>query len=322
MRWCLGMDGGGSRTRACLADESGRIRARAETGPTNLHHAPPEEVRRRLDEIIGSVCAQAQVDRTQCVSAFLGMAGVTSEETRARFHQWAETCGLDGAAIQVDHDIRIALAGGLEGRPGIALIVGTGSSCYGRTEDGRHWQTGGWGALAADEGSGYYLGWKAIVTAVRMADGRLGETPLKARVFQWLGIESATELMRRIHEKEMTRTEIAAFAPQLLELAAGGDPPARQILQRGARHLADMVAANHARLPTGPHPDVVITGGLGNAETLYRNQILEAIQERLPSACIHRPLLAPVVGAVMLALEAAGCALNRERLENLEKTSS
>lgn len=313
----MGIDGGGTRTRACLADACGRVVGRGAAGLANVHHAGAGVALGNLRSAIGAALAEGGALARDVGAVFAGMAGVTHEASREAFRGMLHECGLGKAAIDIDHDIRIALAGGLAGRPGIALIVGTGSSCYGRTADGRSWQTGGWGAVLADEGSGYFLGREAMVAAVRMADGREGETPLRAAVFEWLGIGSVPEILRRIHEEGLSRTEIAAFAPGVSGLAAAGDPVARSILQRGASFLAEMVAANHANLTTGDGPDVVITGGLGTNDAGYRAMIEAEIGGRLPGARVRRPILSPVAGAVLLALGMMGLRGEDEVLENL-----
>lgn len=302
----LGVDGGGSHTRVAVTDGAGRVLGRAEAGTGNLHHASESEVEANLGAAIAAGLAPTGEPVSSVVSAFFGMAGVTSEITQARFRRLARRLGLEAARVGVDHDIRIALAGGLAGRPGIALIVGTGSSCYGRTADGRTWQTGGWGMLVADEGSGYDLGRQAVVAAVRMADGRLPATMLRERVFEWLGVGSVSEVLVRLYEQGMERSEMATFAPKLIGLAEGGDGAARAILESGAAQLAALVEANHRCLATAARPEVVTTGGLGTAPTLYRDLIRAAIGERLPVATVREPELDPVLGAALLALEQAG----------------
>jgi glucosamine kinase len=318
MKLFLGIDGGGTRTRAFLTDAGGRRSAWGESGPSNPNHASAEEVRTNLERAILGAFHQLEVGLSDCVSVFLGMAGVTTEPGREEMRRLLQGCGLGHTTIGVDHDIRIALAGGLAGQPGIALIVGTGSSCYGRTADGRSWQTGGWEALISDEGSGYYLGREAISAAARMADGRQPESPLQARVFGWLGITRIADVLPRIHDQALSRSEIAAFAPQVIALAESGDAAAQDILDRGAQLLAEMVIANHRRLPTGPHPDVVITGGLGTARTRYRLKIEEAIRHDQPCARIWSPQLAPAVGGALLAMEQAGLPVAGEALESLK----
>lgn len=306
MKLALGIDGGGTSTRVCLVGSRGRVAGRGEAGIGNVHHAGPELVLENLRSAIGSALEAAGAEPTSVGAVFAGMAGVTHERSRAGFQHLLGECGLGGAAIEVDHDIRIALAGGLSGRPGVALIVGTGSSCYGRTADGRAWQTGGWGSLLADEGSGYDLGRAAMVAAVRMADGREPETALRAAVFGWLGIASVDEVLRRVHEQDLSRTEIASLAPRVSKLAATGDPAAQSILQHGAGQLAKLVESNHRRLPTGDHPEVVITGGLGTKDARYQLLIESAIRERVPQAVVRKPELSPAAGAALLALGLLG----------------
>ncbi len=316
-----GIDGGGTRTRAFLCDTSGAQAAWGESGVTNPNHARPEEIRRHLASALQEACARHGVAPSDVVSAFLGVAGITDEVGRNQMRHLATESGLSHARLAVDHDIRIALAGGLEGRPGIALIVGTGSSCYGRTADGQTWQTGGWESLLGDEGSGYFLGREAMIAAVRMADGRTEATPLEARVFAWLGVSEVSQILTRLRPPGLSKREIAELAPRVVQWAEAGDLAARRILERGAGLLAEMVAANHHRLPTGPDPEVVVTGGLGTADELYRRLIYTAIKRELPTACVTPPSLAPAVGAALLALEQAGIAVSPSLLTNLRQHS-
>jgi N-acetylglucosamine kinase-like BadF-type ATPase len=318
MTFHLGLDCGGTGTRAFLVDGAGRCGGWGESGQSNPHHANASEVKAHLAEAIGGACAKAGGKLRDCGSVFVGMAGVTNEAARSDVRSLVAACGLEHARIGVDHDIRIALAGGLGGRPGMALIVGTGSSCYGRAADGRTWQSGGWGSLIADEGSGFYLGREAISAAARMADGREAETKLRAEVFTWLGIADVSELLNRIHAPGFGRAEIAAFAPGVVELAGGGDKAALAILDRGAFLLAEMVAANHRMLPTGTKPELVITGGLGTAVTIYRDKIERAVRAQLPEVQIRQPLLPPVIGAALLAMEQAGQPVTEELVLKLK----
>jgi glucosamine kinase len=314
----LGIDGGGSRTRAFVTDAVGEVAAWGEAGLSNPNHASAEEFQAHLRQAIGAALAQLGLESAACVSAFVGMAGVTTTAGRTRVQRAVAQCGLAQARLGVDHDIRIALAGGLALRPGIALIVGTGSSCYGRTADGRTWQTGGWEALISDEGSAFFVVREALAAAARMADGRCVETALREAVFRWLGIRHIADILPRIHDQSLSRSEIAAFAPQVVKLAEQGDTAALEILDRGAFLLAEMVSGNHRRLPTGPGPDVVITGGLGTAQTIYRDRIVAVIHDQLPSATVHQPILAPAIGAALLAMEQAGETVTPELLDRMK----
>ncbi|MBU6398947.1 MAG: hypothetical protein KGS61_01385, partial [Verrucomicrobia bacterium] len=314
--------GGGTRTRAFVCDESGLRAGSGSAGGSNLNHASADEVCRHLREALNQACAVSGIRPSEVASAFLGMAGITDEPGRTEVRWLAKRSGLKAARLGVDHDIRIGLAGGLEGRPGIALVVGTGSSCYGRTAEGQVWQTGGWESLIADEGSGYFLGREALIAAVRMADGRAAETDLRGRVFTWLGIRGVEEILRRLYQPPMRKAVVARLAPLVVELADAGDDVARGVLERGAELLAELVAANHRRLPTGPGPEVVVIGGLGTAEGLYRRLIYAALRRRLPSARVGPPALAPVVGATLLAMEQVGIKRTPRLLANLRRLAN
>lgn len=318
MKLFVGIDGGGSKTTALLADKMGRLLAKAAAGIGNPNHASEAELQTRFSDLMQKLFENGNAHRAQCVSVFAGLAGVTSEKTALLVKTILANCGLNSASITVDHDIRIALAGGLAGSPGMALIVGTGSSCYGRNNEGRTWQSGGWGALLADEGSGYFLGREAIIAAVRMADGRQTRSPLGQAVFSWFNITDVSQVLDRVHDDNLSRTEIAAFAQTLLPFAADGDPAAVNILQRGAEQLALMVAANHAQLPTAPTPRLVITGGLGTAQSCYRPLLVDAIQSALPEIKIIEPVLTPVAGAVLLAIQEYSGSITETIVENLK----
>jgi N-acetylglucosamine kinase-like BadF-type ATPase len=315
----LGIDGGGTRTRAFLVNDSGSEMAWAESGATNPNHVTPEELEKNLRQCISSVFEKLGKRVDECSSCFYGIAGVTTEAGRRQLEPVLRRCGLGHAVLGIDHDIRIALAGGLAGKPGIALIVGTGSSCYGRAADGRTWQTGGWEALISDEGSGYFLGLEAMAMAARMADGRTADSPLRSRVFDWLGITHIVDILPRIHDRGVSRSEIAAFAPEVISMAMAQDAVALGILDRGARLLAEMVEANYRMLSTAAVPQVVITGGLGTADTIYRQKIIAEILRLLPGAQIHSMRLPPVMGAALLAMEQAGHPVEDKLLQELEK---
>lgn len=301
MRHFLGVDGGGTRVRMVVVNAAGAVVGRGESATGNLHHCEETGVQSHLAEALAQALAPAQLRPADLAAAFFGMAGVTCASTAERYVQLGRRLGLAAARIEVDHDIRIALAGGLSGRPGIALIVGTGSSCYGRCADGRHQQTGGWGPLVADEGSGYDLGRRAIVAAVRMADGREPETALRGQVYRWLGLAQVNGILKRLYEDGIERHEIASFAPEVVALAEQGDPAAGRILDTGARALAELVAANHAQLPTSPAPEVIIAGGLGSAAGGYHDRIVNAIRAAVPSARVQDAERTPVEGAALLA---------------------
>ena len=92
----LGIDGGGTGTRAFVMDSSGRS-AWGEAGPTNPNHVPVERVQANLESAISSACAGIGAVVKDCVSAFLGLAGVTTETGRNQMRELLKRCGLEHA---------------------------------------------------------------------------------------------------------------------------------------------------------------------------------------------------------------------------------
>lgn len=322
----LGIDGGGTRTRAALVNRQGQVLGLGEAGPSNIDDLGRQEAQRNIGRAVSACWQQAGLAPQPVRFAFFGMAGVVSEADRDVIRQVADELQVAvPGGVAVDHDIRIALAGGLAGEPGIVVIVGTGSSCYGRNPQGQDCRVGGWGHWLDDGGSGYFLGLQAMIAAVRSADGRLevaGGQPssLLPAVVQALQIESIDLIMHRLYYQNMSRSEIAALAPLVLQAAQQGDQAARDILQRGAEEVALMVQTASRRLNFPPAQlQVTLVGGLVESSAFYRAQLAAALQERLPGVQVVPPRLPPVLGAALLALQYAGEALDPQVLSNLSR---
>lgn len=302
-RYVLGIDGGGTKTQVAIADEHGRICGTGIGGPSNYDDIGAERTGAHIAEAVARARDDAGITAYSFDAAFLGLAGVVSERDRAAIRGIAHNLGLaPPTRIGVDHDCRIALAGGLSGRPGIVLIAGTGSSCYGMNAAGEDWRAGGWGHLIGDEGSGYWLGIGALTAAVRAFDGRGPATVLRERVMNVFGLADANEVMHRLYVEGLSRAAIASLAPLVLHAAADGDAVASELLQRSADDLAACVVAvaQHLGVAAGPC-EVALVGGLFEAGDALAAPLHDALQIQLPACHVVRAEQPPIVGACLLA---------------------
>ncbi len=227
---------------------------------------------------------------------------------------------MDIDHIEIDHDCRIALAGGLSGRPGIVLITGTGSSCFGQNAAGEKWLSGGWGHLISDEGSGYWLGLQALRITAGVDDGRIPYSPLFEQVRSHLNLEDTRELMFRLYVQGLSRAEIAAMAPLVTASARAGDPAALRSLQQAANDLSECVSAAARQLKLSPGTcEIVQTGGLLKAGDIYLQPLRSAILQKVPGASFRFPELIPVVGACLLAMEGLGIYIDEKVTQSLQK---
>lgn len=320
MELALGVDGGGTRTRCIVVDERARVVGVGVSGPSKFDDVGMDTARANLHQAILQAC-QAAGGTAGMGAAFLGIGGVVSDRDRRTVRNLLAGVGLPaGVPVGIDHDIRIALAGATAGEPGIVLIVGTGSSCYGRNAAGEEWRSGGWGYLLDDLGSAFYLGRRALVAVVRAHDGRDPATALTGPVLRALGLRDINEVMHRVYHPRLDVTEISALAPIVVDLAAS-DPAARTIIDTGCAELGRMVAAVALRLGLPAPVPVVPVGGLATSGPAFSERLAEAIDRAVPGARVREPLAPPVAGAALLALEQLGITLDLAGLSQLQNLS-
>ena len=316
MTFVIGVDGGGTQTRCLAINDKADIIGVGITGPSKPDAVEPEIGRIHLQEAIRQACQScggpAKID-----SAFLGMGGVVSDADEQAVHQLLNGVGLrSGIPVGIDHDIRIALAGGTAGKPGIALIVGTGSSCYGRNAAGESWRSGGWGYILDDLGSGFYLGQQALMALVRAHDGRGPKTALTKPVMEALGLHDPNEIMHRIYYPRLDHAAIASLAPIVTGLAER-DKVALSIIKQGCAALADMAVATVKTLHLPDDTLVIPVGSLATVSPIFRENLERALHKALPKVEIRAAFVPAVAGAAFLALEQVGVTLSEEALGRL-----
>jgi glucosamine kinase len=306
MIW-LGIDGGGTKTRALLADATGKVLGLGRSGSSNLNLFACDEVAISLREATTAAFSAAGLSPQPVVAAYLGVAGLKDEQDAVRYRGVMCQAGLaDPNSCHAANDLENALAGGLSGRVGIALIAGTGSHCLGRDAQGRTVTCGGWGWLMDEVGSGYFLGKRGLQTLVRAEDGRGEPTLLRDRILNHLGVATAGALLHRIYSTRMGPTEIASLAPLVVAAASEGDAVAGQILAEGADGLAVLVQKVAEALFSGNKVEVVLVGGVALSGPPYQTALTERIERRVPGAIVKVPELSPEAGAILNARRASG----------------
>lgn len=307
MKYYLGIDGGGSGTRALLVAEDGTICGRAEAGPSNLNAVDAATVAASLRAVVAACLSGSG---SPPVVTCLGLAGAESADVRTRI---AAMLGesLPGRQVIIS-DAAIALEGAFAGSGGMFLIAGTGSVCQGRSEDGALVRCGGWGHLVDDAGSGSWIGRRALATALRQFDGRAVRTELQSAVLDALGISDAEHIVARLYHPLLSPAELAALAPLVCELAASGDPAAQAIVESAAEELAALVDGVAKQLPSGVHR-LCFGGGLLQHQPMLRG----ALEPRLHAYSIVRPRITPLGGAVLRAIREDGRIPSAATMERL-----
>jgi len=299
----LGIDGGGTKILAWLAAKDGDATAIGvgRGGPGNFQAVGVETALANLDTAVAAAFADAGVEPGPVAAAVLGLAGSSRETNRRILAEWAAGRQLAGRFRVVSDALPIIAAGSPDGW-GLGLISGTGSFCFGQAADGRSARSGGWGYLFGDEGSAYAMAVAGLRAAAKAADGRGPQTMLLEEFLKYLDLSEPDDLVRSVYARADDRAQVASLAGVVTEAAEAGDVVARQIVDEGARELAQMVqtVARKLDFDAGSFP-LALTGGV-----LCNNQNVRARLEfhlqqlglaPVPVAIVEEP----VAGAVRLA---------------------
>lgn len=291
----LGMDVGGTSSRALISDLSGRVLGSGEAAGGNPNSHPADEAVRQI--ATATRTALRDVDPTHVRTAVIGMAGVskmTDPQFRELFErEWARL-GLS-CELRAISDCEVAFAAGTPEPSGTVLIAGTGAIAA-RIEQHRLTRTaGGYGWLLGDEGSAYWLGREAVRATLDALDRGEPLHGLTAAVREAL-LPAVPDAQR----KQLITAVNAAPPIRLAELAPlvtkASDPVATAIVERAARVLVDTAAQTRAADDRTP---IVLAGGLVAPE----NPLGEALRAELTSRGFPTPCTAGpgAAGAAWLA---------------------
>jgi N-acetylglucosamine kinase-like BadF-type ATPase len=199
-------------------------------------------------------------------------------------------------------DMAIALEAALGNATGMIVVSGTGSIAYARDQRGKTLRAGGWGALYDDPGSGYDVGRKAIIAALRDFDGRGPRTVLTRRICRALKLSDITQIVL----KELGPKQVAALFPLVAEAARQGDRVARSLSAQAACDLAQLALALAPRLGRRGTLPVVCAGGVFRSSPTLRRSFARGLRQRLPYARVRLLEREPVEGALDMARKLAG----------------
>ena len=296
----LGIEGGGSRTVALLADGAGNALQRAESGPANLRLLTDAQLLRRLRELAANLPSPDGLA--------IGLAGVWTANDRKRLHAAARKV-WPRVPCYVTNDLETAfMAASVDGQPAsrqLLIVSGTGSACYSKSRIGKEIKVGGWGHVLGDKGSGYSIGLRALKAAVFYYD-RDGTWPaLGRRLLRALQLNEPDDLIG--WAQGASKKEIASLAPEVLSAWEINDKIAADILNAAAHTLAEDAAAcahrmgwrlgNQKREPV----TFVLAGSMLLKQPRFAALLGRELRRIWPGALIEPLARESVWGAVALA---------------------
>ena len=297
MAYVLGLDGGGTKTRAVIA-HGDEVLARIEGGSIKRLRVGTEAAEANLRKLLEEVFAAAGITTVDAASAGIASAslpGVCEWITDVLHDFGIKNCEVVGDEV-------IALEAAFQGGPGILQIAGTGTNCIGRTASGERESVGGYSSTLGDEGSGYWIGLHGVRQALHAYD-RGEPTMILDRVGAVWGTTTLAEL---VHVgNEVPGPDFSALAPIISQSAEEGDPAATRVLLQAAEDLAEsiLLVRHKLRQRHGLTEEVPVayTGSVLAKMGIVRTRLTELLKAAAPQMPFNQEGVIAVEGAIWRA---------------------
>ena len=322
LKYLVGIDGGGSKTRFQRYDISGALIGEVLSGTTDYHQIGVGGVIRAFGEAFdelgmldinsgggggGSVSIGSGADVQHDALIGFGMPAYgenTIDDARAVAEIKA---AFPGACIHVENDVYCAWAGAMAFSAGIAVVCGTGSMAVGSDKTGKLVRSGGWNEFFSDEGSGYWLGKKALEIFAKQSDCRLPKGALHRLVKEYFKLQRDIDIINIITSEYVnSRKNTASLQMILFEAYKQGDKTALEAYKQALDEIVLVVLGAVRQLDfdfaSGETIDISYIGGLFNETELFLNPFIHKLNQHF-KANVFTPKLSPCHGALLFALD-------------------
>jgi glucosamine kinase len=310
----IGIDGGGTHTRAIAVDQTGKLLTRAESGGANHEHAPDAE--QNVCTVIRDVVANANGSVADVTGLVAGLAGLNHEDDKTRVERWIEPLGLHCPCRYVN-DAVVAHAGALRSQPGIIAISGTGSIVFAMNEAGEtirnydfhHYAPSVAGHLARD-----------AVHRILAGDAQPADADFVAQVRVHWEANDVTELQVRtsgtfFQNNAAQSYHFGSMGVLVTDAALNGSPLAQAVCRQGASFMAMGIRL----VGTQFFSEVVKVALIGGS---IRSQFMQSALADALAADPNRhfeivePEFSPVIGGALMALQQADIEIDATVLRN------
>ena len=304
----IGIDGGGSKTHAIVADEQGRTIAETVGPGSAVKPGQAEASANVIAEVVRDALASCEMTHVLPRAICVGVAGAGREAQREEL--WQALVNREIATEIVIHsDFSIALDDAFGDGPGILLISGTGSVAFGRSPTGTTARCGGWGPVCGDEGSGAWIGRRALSVVTASSDGREPETGLTGAILTAAQLNETSDLVE--WASSATPAALATLAPVVMSVAESGDLRANALVTLAVEELVLHIRALARQLFGDERAavGVALSGGMLQRGSALRKRLEHRLKSSVPGAQVRTEPVIAARGAVRAALRSVGEAM-------------
>lgn len=255
----LAVDGGGTKTEFVVFNAEGKALFRTVLGSSNPNDLGLEESVKILKNGT-NICIN---NYKEIGYAFYGVAGAGTNDNAFIMKERMKPLFPD-IKLEVSSDISSVFE--LEDDADTAMIIGTGFVIYSLFENEKK-QTGGWGYLLDNYGSGYDIGREALRTVLKEKETQ--EKTLISILFdERYGYEKQS-LISMVYDKK--KPFIASFAKLVFNASEKGDKVALEILDNNAKYVAELLNIANNKYGTGKK--IIAVGGIIENYPIYSQLI-------------------------------------------------
>jgi len=321
MRYYLGADLGATKTHTLIVDQTGRALGFGESGPANHESVGYDGMFQSMHDGMVQALHSAGLKKEQISGAGFGVAGYDWPSEIEATVAVIDRLKLIASYKFVNDAVPGLIAGSEEGW-GVVVVSGTGSNCRGwDREHKREGRVTGHGVMMGEGAGGSELMHRCMQIVGYSWTKRLPKTTLADAMIAYVGAKDLEDLMRGYTTYEY---HIGAEAARIVfRVAEEGDQAARDLIFWAGTELGEMGNAVIRQLEFENLAfDVVMTGSMFDGGRMLIEPMHETIQKLAPKARLVRLRVPPVVGAVILGMEAAAFKITPEIRKTITETIS
>jgi N-acetylglucosamine kinase-like BadF-type ATPase len=305
-RYFLGVDAGGTKTHALIADISGTVAGFGFSGPGNWEGVGLDGLTQSLSESISGALKDSGLTLGDISSSGMGLAGYDWPSQRPMILDAIKPIGLQ-CQVEIVNDATLGIFAGSAQGWGISVVSGTGCNCRGWSQDlkreGR--VVGGGSYWSGEYAGGDDIAARAMRSVTFEWNKRGPTTALTPAFIKIMGAGNLEDLIEGVYVGRYD------FSPDIIRLvfqiASDGDGEALNVVRWAGDQLGQLACGVIRQLHFEKEIfDVILIGSLFEGHPLMQQSLGETIHKIAPDARLVRLDVPPVAGGVVLAMQVAG----------------
>ena len=276
-KYILGIDGGGTSTKACLFDNLGKTIHQVNVGGTNLY-TNKEVAIKKICSLVRKISTESEINLDR-ISAFgFALAGISDKNSRELLLKEFDRLKISSNSIilsDTEAAFNLLCPTGI----GILISVGTGIMCMSRNSNGDSYSLAGKG-YDKDVGSGYWIGKQVLNNLILNESLITIDSDLNSLyqiVLKKLKINDLESIVSLANEINYV-SQIASLTEDIISLAKSGNDLALSIIQEGTRHVGEYILSLNDKMKIYNEEIVIAGNGSVIRNAFYRKNVSQSLE--------------------------------------------